>query len=205
MKFIDATGGSPMFKGFKQTCTRITLITFLATSVQWPSFVCAEDKLSLDDLGFSTSQTQGDEKLQINLHKRSAMLKTHQIMGLITAVPMVAALMMGEGAAEGGRSRRDMHAAMGMTAGALYLTTAYFAIMAPKGPSSRKTGLTRIHRALAFVHFPAMVLTGVWGYQAKRQKDRGEEVHGSAGHHQSAAGVAASAFLASMTIMVFNF
>lgn len=163
--------------------------------------------LSLDDLGFSQSQTTGDAKLQETLHRRSKMLKTHQVLGLATTVPMLAALFTGEKAGYGEpKSKRNFHAAMGMTAGAMYFTTASFAIFAPEGPETKKSaGLTKIHRALAWVHFPAMVLAPFMGYQAKKQLDRGENAHGFAKHHASVAGIAAGSFGAAMLVMVFNF
>lgn len=49
---------------------------------------------SLPDL-FPTSQTASDPHLQAELNKRTHMLKTHQTLGLITAIPMVAALITG--------------------------------------------------------------------------------------------------------------
>ncbi len=163
--------------------------------------------LSLDDLGFSQAQTQGDAKLQETLHRRSKMLKTHQILGLATTVPMMAALFTGEKAGYGEpKSKRNFHAAMGMTAGAMYFTTASFALFAPEGPQAGKNaGLTKVHRALAWVHFPAMVLAPFMGYQAKKQLDRGESAHGFAKHHATVAGIAAGSFGAAMLVMVFNF
>ena len=67
---------------------------------------------------FSRSQTSGDAKLQETLGRRSRMLKTHQILGLATTVPMLAAVFTGEKAGYGEpKSKRNFHAAMGMTAG----------------------------------------------------------------------------------------
>jgi hypothetical protein len=161
----------------------------------------------VEDLGFDRAQTTSDPVLQARLERRTRMLKTHQILGLATAVPLVASLATGEGATleSNSRSRRRLHAGLGVTTGVLYFTTASFAIFAPEGPSEKKSGATKIHRALAFLHFPAMVLTPILGYKAKRQVDRGEEVHGSAKYHQTAAGVAAGSFLAAMLVMTINF
>lgn len=170
--------------------------------------VRAEDlrPITVDDLGFGDQVTKGDPQEQALLHRRSKMLKTHQILGLITAVPMAAALFTSGGAAEGSSGRRELHKNLGMATGALYFTTASFAIFAPEPknePPAR--GATRIHKALAFVHFPAMLTAGILGYQAYRQKDRGEEVHGAAKHHAAAAGVAAGSYAVAMTVMVINF
>ncbi|HNF59316.1 MAG TPA: hypothetical protein PLN89_07060, partial [Elusimicrobiota bacterium] len=84
--------------------------------------------LSLDDLGFKEDQTRGNAELQNQLHRRSRMLKTHQILGLATAVPLIATVMTApeyESATPGGvNSETKTHRALGVTAGAMYLTTA---------------------------------------------------------------------------------
>lgn len=186
------------------------LCFFLVAEVSVPAR--AEGDLSLDDLGFESSQTVGDPALQKIYHKRSRMLKTHQILGLATAIPMAAAVFTSggaEGEEEGGTggrtSGRDLHAAMGYTAAALYFTSAYFAVMAPRVKGARNTGATKLHRALAFVHVAAMVATPILGYQAKRRYDRNESASQVGNQHSAAAGVAAASFFASIAVLSFNF
>ena len=48
---------------------------------------------SLEDLGFSPSETKSNPKEQVLLDKRTRMLKIHQRLGLITTIPMIAALV----------------------------------------------------------------------------------------------------------------
>ena len=48
---------------------------------------------SLEDLGFSTSQTQRDAQRQALLDKRTHMLKVHQRLGLIAAIPITASVI----------------------------------------------------------------------------------------------------------------
>ncbi len=50
---------------------------------------------SLQDLGFTPQQTQADAQMQQMLDKRTHMLKVHQTLGLITAIPMVASVITG--------------------------------------------------------------------------------------------------------------
>lgn len=50
---------------------------------------------SLQDLGISPTQVKENPREQRRLNKRSHMLKVHQTLGLITAIPMVAALITG--------------------------------------------------------------------------------------------------------------
>jgi hypothetical protein len=166
--------------------------------------------LSLDDLGFKEDQTRGNAELQNRLHRRSRMLKTHQILGLATAVPLIATVMTApeyESATTGGvNSETKTHRALGVTAGAMYLTTASFAFFAPEGEGvKRNKGLTKVHKALAWIHFPAMIAAPILGYQAYKQADRGESVHGAAKHHKEVAGLAAGTYTAAMLVMVFNF
>ncbi len=153
----------------------------------------SSQKPSLSDLGFSPQQTQANPKLQAELNKRTEMLKIHQRLGLITLAPMAAALITGPMAKAKGRNGQtiteptnanlDFHAALGGATAALYFTTAYFAIAAPKIPGHPKHGAIRLHEALAFVHGPGMIATAILGYDAYKQENAGEKVHGVASFH----------------------
>jgi hypothetical protein len=192
---------------------RCFLILAMMISISGVAPVMAAEEsggLSLDDLGFKDDQLKSDPELQATLHKRSKMLKTHQILGLITAVPLVATVMTapeyGEPNPNGVDSETSTHRALGITTGALYLSTAYFSLTAPEGESAKKNkGMTKVHKALAWIHFPAMIAAPILGYQAYKQADKGEAIHGAAKYHKDVAGVAAGAYLAAMVVMVFNF
>lgn len=58
---------------------------------------------SLSDLGFPSTQTQGNAKEQARLDKRSHMLQVHQRLGLITTIPLAATVI--SGAFAGGKPR----------------------------------------------------------------------------------------------------
>jgi Carboxypeptidase regulatory-like domain len=152
--------------------------------------------LSLQDLGFGAAQTKGSAKEQALLNKRSHMLKVHQELGLITTIPLVATVITGSLA--GGRStssgNRDLHAALGSTTAGLYFATAYYAIFAPKVPGTKTEGAIRLHKALAWIHGPGMVLTPILGAMAFNQKSQGERVHGIASAHGEVAIVTAAAY-----------
>ena len=162
---------------------------------------------SLGDLGFTPEQSQSNPQEQARLDKRSHMLKTHQRLGLITTAPLVAALFTSAGAKgkNGGSSGRDLHAALGGTAAAMYLTTASFAIFAPKIPGTATRGPIRVHKALAFIHGPGMILTPILGAIAFDQRSRGEKVHGIASAHGAVAGVTAAAYGAAMLSVMIKF
>ncbi|MBI2569133.1 MAG: hypothetical protein HYV63_19110 [Candidatus Schekmanbacteria bacterium] len=160
---------------------------------------------SLEELGFEEVEARGDEKQQQRLNKRSRMLKTHQILGLVTLAPMLGALALGEKAGEGSRADRNLHTIVGTTAAALYGATAYFAYRAPSVAGVKEKGLTRTHKILSYVHLPAMIAAPVLGYLAKQQADKGERAHGIAKYHSAAATTAAVTFTGAMLVIVFDF
>jgi Carboxypeptidase regulatory-like domain len=159
---------------------------------------------SLEDLGFSSQQTQANAQLQATLEKRTRMLKTHQKLGLITTIPMTAAVITGPMAKAKGKNGEvikeptttnlDVHAALGGLTTALYFTSAGFAIAAPRVPGNKKHGGIRWHEALAFVHGPGMVLTPILGVMAYNQENNGEKAHGFAAQHGTVAYVTAAAY-----------
>jgi hypothetical protein len=160
---------------------------------------------NLGDLGFPTAQTQGSAQDQARLDKRSHMLKIHQRLGLITTIPL--ALSLFTGSLAGGKStsstNRELHAALGADAAGMYLTTAYFAIFAPKIAGTLTRGPIRLHKALAFIHGPGMILTPILGAIAFNQKSAGEKVHGIASAHGSVAAVTGIAYgLAILSVSV---
>lgn len=162
---------------------------------------------SLGDLGITPAQTQGSAKQQAMLDKRTHMLKVHQTLGLITTIPMAAALITGPMAKAKGRKGQpiteptdanlDTHIALGGLTTGLYWTTAYYAIFAPKIPDTKKKGAIRLHEALAFIHAPGMLLTPALGIEAWKQENSGEKVHGLASAHGTVAWVTAGAYVAS--------
>ena len=162
---------------------------------------------SLGDLGFPPVQTQGNPEEQAKLDKRSHMLKIHQRLGLITTVPLLATVITGSFA--GGRSTsstaRDLHAGLGSLTGALYFTTAYYSIFAPKVSGTQTRGPIRLHKALAWIHGPGMIVTPILGALAFDQKSRGEKVHGIASAHGPVAYVTAAAYGLAIVSVSFKF
>jgi hypothetical protein len=151
---------------------------------------------SLGDLGFSPVQTQSNPQEQALLDKRTHMLKIHQRLGLITTIPLIATVV--SGASAGGRSTssssRDVHAALGSVTAGLYFTTAYFSVFAPKISGTRTRGQIRLHKTLAWIHGPGMILTPVLGAMAFEQKSKGEKIHGIASVHGAVGVVTAAAY-----------
>jgi hypothetical protein len=162
---------------------------------------------SLGDLGFSPDQSKGSAVDQARLDRRSHMLKIHQRLGLITTAPLVATLFAANGAAgrKGTASGRELHAVLGSVTAGMYLTTASFAIFAPKVAGTPARGSIRLHKALAWIHGPGMILTPILGALAYQQRDRGEKVHGIASAHGAVAGVTAVAYGAAMLSVMIKF
>lgn len=162
---------------------------------------------SLQDLGFTPGQTQSNAQLQATLDKRTHMLKVHQRLGLITAVPLLATVITG-GQAKAKKSKTpgstaiiepssanlDFHAALGGLTTGLYFATAYYAIRAPKIEGTKKRGAIRVHEALTYIHGPGMILTPILGIMAYNQENQGQKVHGVAAAHADVAWVTAAAY-----------
>jgi hypothetical protein len=151
---------------------------------------------SLQDLGISPDQSQGNAQAQARLDKREHMLKIHQRLGLIATAPLIATIATSFGAA--GRNStptgRLLHLGLGSAAGDLYFTSAYFAIRAPKIAGVPTRGPIRVHKILALIHGPGMILTPILGGIAYDQESKGERVHGIARAHSVVAIVTASAY-----------
>jgi hypothetical protein len=175
--------------------TKVTKVTITQEAKQTMNLTLS-GVLSLGDLGFSPAQTQGSVQDQARLNKRSHMLKVHQRVGLIATAPIVASVFTGIFA--GGRSTsstdRWTHLALGSAAGDLYFLSAYYAIRAPKIPGTETRGPIRLHKILAWIHGPGMIMTPILGAIAFDQKSKGEKVHGIAQAHAPVAIVTAAAY-----------
>ena len=162
---------------------------------------------SLEDLGFSKSETQANAAQQALLDKRTHMLRIHQRMGLITTIPLLASLVtsVNAGGKSEGTASRDLHVALGAVTGDLYGITAYYAIRAPRVPGTETRGAIKLHKALAWVHGPGMILTPILGAMAFEQKNNGQKVHGIAAAHGPVAIVTAGAFGAALLSVSVKF
>ena len=162
---------------------------------------------SLEDLGFPKAESQADAQRQALLDKRTHMLKIHQRMGLITTIPMIASVVtsINAGGKSEGTASRDLHVALGALTGDLYGITAYYAIRAPRIPGTETRGPIKVHKVLAWIHGPGMILTPILGAMAFSQKNNGEKVHGIASAHGPVAIVTAGAFGAALLSVSLKF
>jgi hypothetical protein len=158
---------------------------------------------SLSDLGLTPQQTQGDDKQQALLNKRTEMLKIHQRLGLITVIPVAAACISSAGAPPdrnkpGSTTSRDVHVALGGVAVGMYAATAYYAIRAPKVSNEPARGGIKLHKYLIYIHAPGMILTPILGAMAFNQANSGEKVHGIASAHSAVAWATAGSYVAAI-------
>ncbi len=162
---------------------------------------------SLGDLGITPDQAQGNAQDQARLDKRSHMLKMHQRFGLITLAPLIATIATSNLAAgkHSTATGRDVHGALGAVTGDLYFMTAYYAIRAPTIPGTTTRGPIRLHKALAWIHGPGMILTPILGAMAFSQEYKGEKVHGIAKAHGTVADVTYVAFGLAVVSVSFKF
>jgi Carboxypeptidase regulatory-like domain len=183
-------------EGFTTAAVKVTL----AAGANQKLDVGLKAGLSLGNLGFTPAQIQGNAREQVLLDKHTRMLRIHQKLGLITTGPLLATVILGSFA--GGRqtssSLRDAHVALGSLTAGLYFTTAYYAIFAPNLPGTKARGPIRLHKALAWIHGPGMILTPILGAMAFSQKSNGEKVHGIAQAHGVVAYVTAAAYVAAI-------
>jgi hypothetical protein len=159
---------------------------------------------SLSDLGLSNAS---DPALQARLDRHTRMLKIHQKLGLITLIPMAAAVISsggatakhgGSGVIGGNTTGRDLHAVLGAVTVGMYGATAYYAIAAPRIPESHVKGGIRIHKYLIYIHAPGMVLTPILGVMAFNQLNNGEKVHGIASAHAAVAWTTVASYTAAI-------
>jgi hypothetical protein len=162
---------------------------------------------SLGDLGIPADQAQGSAADQARLDRRSHMLKMHQRFGLITLAPLIATIAT-SGLA-GGRHPtamgRDIHGGLGAVTADMYFMTAFYALRAPKIPGTPTRGQIRLHKALAWVHGPGMILTPILGAMAFDQEYKGERVHGIAKIHSDVATVTYVALGLAVVSVSFKF
>lgn len=205
-------------EGFPTSKSRVTIIAGAAQTLNLQlesssgnsSTQNGSTEPSLSSLGFPSSEVQGNAREQALLNKRTHMLQIHQKLGMVTVAALIAAIATSGGAkgphgTPGSSTGRDLHMALGTTTGGLYAATAYFALAAPRLQGVETRGPIRLHKAMAWIHGPGMVMTAVLGAMAYSQLNKGERVHGIAKYHQTAALVTAAALGTAVFAVTFKF
>lgn len=161
---------------------------------------------SAEDLGFSQDEIKSDPQFQKDLEARTDMLKIHQTLGLITAVPMTTEFILGVVTANNvanGSSDTGLHATLGITTTGLYITTAMFAILAPKPKGLKASGNTELHQILSWIHAPLMILTPLVGDMANDRIANHQPVGDLGTIHGLMAGTLLASYLTSLAVITF--
>ena len=119
------------------------------------------EKGLLRKTGISELTLENREK---ELILREKLLKAHQILGYITFAGMIAQGIVGSKLYNGDYSLEDTHEAIGAFVNTTYFTGAGLSLFSPPPLVSRKSeGINniKIHKVLANIHVPAMILTNV--------------------------------------------
>lgn len=144
--------------------------------------------MTLEGLGFDTKNTQPADDQSV-MNERARKLSRHQKLGLLTlalATATVATAKEGEPAPEN-------HEHLGMITAASYFTTAYYSLTAPETKASEaksKGWNMNVHRTMAFIHFPAMLLLPFAGKQASDDFEAGNKPSGLGKHKKNLANLA---------------
>jgi hypothetical protein len=162
----------------------------------------AKAEISLSELGMSQDVPlqETSPKFELEMKERTDKLRKHQVLGLTTWGMMSATMLTGGSALDS-----NLHMYLGMATGALYLTTAYYSLTAPKPTSIKDKSRMKWHKALAWVHFPLMLIVPYLGYQYKKHEDRNQKHSSLEKQHSAFAGALYGTFTISTALMVIEF
>lgn len=162
----------------------------------------AKAEISLSDLGVSNSpvETEAQKKLDRVMIERTSKLKTHEVLGLVTWGAMTATMLTGGSAMDS-----DLHRNLGIATGLLYFTTAYYSLTAPKPTQIKDKARMKWHKGLAWVHFPAMILTPILGLMYKKNEEDNKKHSALEKQHSAVAGILYGSFTISAALMVIEF
>jgi hypothetical protein len=144
------------------------------------------------------------EKRQKELKIRRTMLIAHQLMGVATMGGMVAQGIVGaklyNASGSNYSSLKDTHEALAAGVNIGYFSTAALSLFAPPKMLNERKGYSsiKVHRALAIVHFSAMVATNVLATMMDGPNNAKIRPY-----HRAAAFTAFGAFAASMIVIKF--
>ena len=192
--------------GFLLIFTSVAIAERLSLTDKGKAVSQTENPMSLEDLGFTKEDTQSDPQFQKDLETRTDMLKIHQTMGLITAVPMATEFVLGiatAGNVSHGSTDTGLHTTLGLATVALYGTTALFEILAPKPKGLKPSGNTGIHEALSWIHLPLMVLVPLVGDMMNDRIVNHQPLGNLPMVHGVMATTLLTSYFASLTIMTF--
>ena len=141
------------------------------------------------------------ENREKELVLRERMLKAHQIIGYLTFAGMIYQGILGGKLYNGDYSVYDTHKKLGDIVTASYFTGAALSLFSPPPLVNRKReGLNniRLHKILANVHVPAMVITNIYADKQYEKKSYKEI-------HKVSAYTAVASYTLAMVTIIFDF
>ena len=141
------------------------------------------------------------ENREKELVLRERMLKAHQIIGYITFVGMIYQGILGGKLYNGDYSVYDTHKKLGNIVTASYFTGAALSLFSPPPLVNRKKegfNNIRLHKILANVHVPAMVITNIYADKQYEKKSYKEI-------HKVSAYTAVASYTLAMVTIIFDF
>ena len=148
--------------------------------------------------GISSLTVENREK---ELVVREKMLKAHQIIGYITFAGMIYQGILGGKLYNGDYSVYSTHKKVGEIVTASYFTGAGLSLFSPPPLVNRKKeGLNniRLHKILANVHVPAMIVTNIYA-DKQNEKRAYKEIH------KVSAYTAVASYTLAMVTIIFDF
>ena len=141
------------------------------------------------------------ENREKELVVRERMLKAHQIIGYITFAGMIYQGILGGKLYNGDYSVYETHKKLGNIVTASYFTGAALSLFSPPPLVNRKKeGLNniRLHKILANIHVPAMVITNIYA-DKQYEKESYKEIH------KVSAYTAVVSYTLAMVTIIFDF
>jgi len=141
------------------------------------------------------------ENREKELIVREKMLKAHQIIGYITFAGMIYQGILGGKLYNGDYSVYNTHKKLGKIVTTSYFTGAALSLFSPPPLVSRKReGLNniRLHKILANVHVPAMIVTNIYA-DKQYEKPSYKEIH------KVSAYTAVASYTLAMVTIIFDF
>ena len=148
--------------------------------------------------GISNLNIENREK---ELIIREKMLKAHQIIGYITFAGMIYQGILGGKLYNGDYSVYETHKTLGNVISVAYFTGAGLSLFTPPPLINRKKeGLSniRLHKILANIHVPAMIVTNIYA----------DKQHGNKSYkeiHKASAYTAVASYTLAMFTIIFDF
>ncbi len=163
-----------------------------------PAFAFAQD----DDLSLlQVENSPEDIKMASEYKTRKSLLEWHNYTGYAAAALYLTSMIT----APDENKRSTRHNTLAIAAGTTYLTSAALAWLAPKPKGTKLKNNMKWHVRAAWIHVPAMILTGLSGYLADKHRKDGEEVKGFGGAHKAFSTITAISLAASITLLHYEF